>query len=93
MIDENVEESMNKILKTIDRWEESKDRPTALQLQLQLSIMKLIIGNDNFDGLPAFSRILKDVTEWISRDDKLKADFNKAAKEIPESINAMIQSC
>lgn len=38
---------------------------TATRLQLQLSVMKLMTTPAVFDELPAFSRYLKEVTDFI----------------------------
>lgn len=61
---------MKNVVDTIDRWDEEKTMKTATLLQMQLSILKLIIGIERFDELPCFVRILRDVTRYIDKNTK-----------------------
>lgn len=69
-MNEEIDEALRKTCKTIEQWdaEVNSKNPTistAKQLQFELSILKLIIGIEKFDELPAFSRYLREVTKLI----------------------------
>lgn len=69
-MNEEIDEALRKTCKTIEQWdaEVNSKNPTistAKQLQFELSILKLIIGIEKFDELPAFSRYLREVTRLI----------------------------
>lgn len=69
-MNDEVEQMMNNILKTVEQWDEEKanlkaSMETATRLQLQLTVMKLMTTPAVFDELPAFSRYLKEVTDFI----------------------------
>lgn len=69
-MNDEVEQLMNNILKTVEEWDEEKankkaSMQTATRLQLQLTVMKLMTTPAVFDELPAFSRYLKEVTDFI----------------------------
>ncbi len=89
-MNEQIDEAMDKVLKTIELWQENKDRDTALQLELQLSILKLLVGINNFEELPAFARHLKEASEWLAADDKARANMEKLKLDIDETIDGMI---
>ena len=40
---------------------------------VQLSVMKLLVGIDKFDELPAFARYLREVTAFLNEVAKLEA--------------------
>ena len=56
---EDISTSVDKVVELCQKLEEEKDYATALQALAALSCMKLIIGENKFDSLPAFSRWLK----------------------------------
>lgn len=69
-MNEEIDEALRTVCKTIEQWdtEVNNKNPTistAKQLQFELSILKLIIGIEKFDELPAFSRYLREVTRLI----------------------------
>ena len=72
---EDISTSVDKVVELCQRLEESKDYSTALQALAVLSCMKLIVGKENFDSLPAFSRWLK------MADDIVKEEMEKEAKK------------
>lgn len=41
-----------------------------MDLEFQLSVMKLMVGIDKFDELPNFSRVLREVTRWLDAREK-----------------------
>ena len=89
-MNEETEAIVNKVLKLIELWEDDGNcRANALELQMKLTILKLMVGIDKFDQLPAFVRVLKEVTDFIADDDKRKAEFAIARTEIKQSIDAM----
>ena len=71
---EDISTSVDKVVELCQQLEESKDYDTALHALAALSCMKLIVGQDKFDGLPAFSRWLK------IADDIVKEEMKKEAK-------------
>ena len=71
---EDISTSVDKVVELCQQLEESKDYATALQALAALSCMKLIVGEDKFDGLPAFSR-------WLNiANDIVKEEMKKEAK-------------
>lgn len=64
MIDD-VERGIDSIVKLAEKWNESKERLAASELQMKLSVLKLLIGIEKFDELPYFSRLLRDVTKYL----------------------------
>ena len=71
---EDISTSVDRVVELCQQLEESKDYATALHALAALSCMKLIIGENKFDGLPAFSRWLK------IADDIVKEEMKKEAK-------------
>lgn len=71
---EDISTSVDKVVELCQQLEETKDYDTALHALAALSCMKLIVGEDKFDGLPAFSRWLK------IADDIVKEEMKKEAK-------------
>ena len=89
-MNEEIETMISKLTKLIELWEDgTKCRANAVELQMHLSIMKLMLGIEKFDALPALVRVLKEVTDFIEADDKRKAEFAKARVEIKQSIDTM----
>ena len=67
---EDISTSVDKVVQMCQKLEESKDYATALQALAALSCMKLIVGQDKFDGLPAFSRWLALANDFVKKNDK-----------------------
>ena len=67
---EDISTSVDKVVEICQQLEESKDYATALQALAVLSCMKLIIGENKFDGLPAFSRWLALANEIVKKNEK-----------------------
>ena len=55
---EDISTSLDKVVELSQKLEESKDYATALQVLAALSCMKIIVGQEKFDNLPAFNRWL-----------------------------------
>ena len=71
---EDINTSVDRVVELCQKLEEEKDYDTALQALAALSCMKLIVGQDKFDSLPAFSRWLK------MADDIVKEEMKKETK-------------
>ena len=67
---EDISISVDKVVELCQKLEESKDYATALQALAALSCMKLIVGQDKFDGLPAFSRWLALANDIVKKNEK-----------------------
>ena len=67
---EDISTSVDKVVQMCQKLEESKDYATALQALAALSCMKLIVGQDKFDGLPAFSRWLALANDIVWNNEK-----------------------
>ena len=67
---EDISTSVDKVVQMCQKLEESKDYDTALQALAALSCMKLIVGQDKFDGLPAFSRWLALANDIVWNNEK-----------------------
>lgn len=71
-MNEELDKALASIEKTIEAWDEKHTREIASQLQMQLTMLKLLIGIDRFDELPAFARYLREATRFIDNEDKQK---------------------
>ena len=67
---EDISTSVDKVVELCQKLEESKDYATALQALAALSCMMLIVGQDKFDGLPAFSRRLALGYDIVKKNEK-----------------------
>ena len=67
---EDISTSVDKVVELCQKLEEAKDYSTALQALAALSCMKLIVGQDKFDGLPAFSRWLALANDIVKKNEK-----------------------
>lgn len=84
-MNEAIEEAMSKVVKTIGVWHDEElagqhTHETAQTLEFQLTVLKLLIGIDKFDELPAFSRMLKEATSFNTAWYKAKEQKEKFAK-------------
>ena len=71
-MNEELDKALASIEKTIEAWDEKHTFEVASQLQMQLTMLKLLIGIDRFDELPAFARYLREATRFIDNEDKQK---------------------
>ena len=67
---EDISTSVDKVVEMCQKLEETKDYDTALHALAALSCMKLIVGQDKFDGLPAFSRWLALANDIVKKNEK-----------------------
>lgn len=65
-MNEEIEKYFKLILKSIDEWEDEKTLDVAKRLNLQLTLLKLLVRPSEFDSLDAFSRYLRDTTKFIN---------------------------
>ena len=71
---EDISTSVDKVVELCQKLEESKDYDTALHALAALSCMKLIVGPDKFDSLPAFTRWLKLANVIVINNEKKDGD-------------------
>lgn len=69
-MNEEIEKYMKLILTSIEDWEETKSLENAKKLNLQLTLLKLLVRPAEFDTLDAFSRYLNETTKAIAADEK-----------------------
>ena len=67
---EDISTSVDKVVELCQKLVEEKDYSTALHALDALSCMKLIVGEDKFDGLPAFSRWLALANDIVKKNEK-----------------------
>ena len=67
---EDISTSVDKVVELCQKLEETKDYDTALHALAALSCMKLIVGPDKFDSLPAFSRWLALANDIVKKNEK-----------------------
>ena len=67
---EDINTSVDRVVQLCQKLEEEKDYATALQALAALSCMKLIVGQDKFDSLPAFSRWLALANDIVKKNEK-----------------------
>lgn len=66
----DIETAMNSTLKQIELWDESPSKELAARLQLTLTVLKMLVGVEKFDELPAFARYLSEVTKYLNKSKK-----------------------
>lgn len=63
----DIDTAMDATLKQIQLWDENKSKELAARLQLTLTVLKMLVGVDKFNELPAFDRYLSEVTQYLSK--------------------------
>ena len=66
-MNEEIEAATKRVLKALDAFEESKTAENARELEWKLTMMKLLVGVDRFDQLPAFSRALREASAFVDK--------------------------
>lgn len=69
---DDIDKYMSDILTAIEIWDDDKyprSLTLAKRLNLLMSVLKLIITPDRFDSLDAFSRYLKETSDYIKQYD------------------------
>lgn len=69
-MNEEIEKCMKNILASIEDWEEEKSLHNAKKLNLQLTVLMLLVRPSEFDQLDAFSRYLRETSRAIDEADK-----------------------
>ena len=65
-MNEEIEKYFKLVLSSIEDWECEKTLEVAKRLNLQLTLLKLLVRPSEFDSLDAFSRYLRDTTKFIN---------------------------
>lgn len=73
-MNEEIEAATKRVLKALEAFEESKTAENARELEWKLTMMKLLVGVDRFDQLPAFSRALREASAFIDEYNKNKEE-------------------
>ena len=71
-MNEEIETATKRVLKALEAFEESKTFENARECEWKLTMMKLLVGADRFDRLPAFSRALMEASAFIDRQNSNK---------------------
>ena len=66
-MNEEIDAAMKRVMQAVEAFEESKTLENARELEWKLTMLKLLIGADNFDRLPAFSRALSEASDFIDK--------------------------
>ena len=66
-MNEEIDTAMKRVQQALEAFEESKTLENARECEWKLTMMKLLVGLDNFDKLPAFSRALKETSAFIDK--------------------------
>lgn len=64
-MNEEIEAATKRVLRALEAFEESKTLENAMELEWKLTMMKLLVGLDNFERLPAFSRALREASAFV----------------------------
>ncbi len=67
IMNEEIETATKRVLKALEAFEESKTAENARELEWKLTMMKLLVGADRFDQLPAFSRALREASAFVDK--------------------------
>ena len=66
-MNEEIDKAMKRVQQALEAFEESKTAENARECEWKLTMLKLLIGADNFDQLPAFSRALRETSAFIDK--------------------------
>ena len=66
-VNEEIEAATKRVLKALEAFEDSKTAENARELEWKLTMMKLLVGVDRFDQLPAFSRALREASAFVDK--------------------------
>ena len=75
-MNDEVEKYMKLVLSSIEDWEEEKTLDVAKRLNLQLTLLKLLVRPAEFDSLDSFARYLRETSKFIN-----DAEAKQARKE------------
>ena len=71
-MNEEIDTAMKRVQQALEAFEESKTLENARECEWKLTMMKLLIGADNFDQLPAFSRALREASAFVDKQNRNK---------------------
>ena len=71
-MNEEIDTAMKRVQQALEAFEESKTEENARECEWKLTMLKLLIGADNFDQLPAFSRALREASAFVDKYNKNK---------------------
>ena len=69
-MNEEIETAMKKVQQALEAFEESKTAENARECEWKLTMLKLLVGTEKFDQLPAFSRALREASAFIDKHNK-----------------------
>ena len=72
-MNEEIDTAMKRVMQALETFEEEKTLENARECEWKLTMMKLLIGADNFDQLPAFSRALREASTFVDKYNKKEA--------------------
>lgn len=58
MTGDDVESAVKRVQEAVSAFEEAPSMETAAAAEWKLSVMKILVGPERFDSLPAFARAL-----------------------------------
>ena len=64
-MNDEIEKYVKLILNSIEEWEDNKSLDIAKRLNLQLTLLKLLVRPAEFDTLDSFSRYLRGTTKYL----------------------------
>ena len=73
-MNEEIDTAMKRVKQALEAFEESKTAENARECEWKLTMLKLLIGPDKYDQLPALSRALKEASDFIDKYNKNKED-------------------
>ena len=73
-MNEEIDTAMKRVMQALEAFEESKTAENARECEWKLTIMKLLIGADKFDQLPAFSRALREASAFVDKYNRNKEE-------------------
>lgn len=70
---EEIETAMNRVMQALEEFEENKTAENARECEWKLTMLKILVGLDNFEQLPAFSRALREASGFIDKNSNKEA--------------------
>ena len=68
--DEQTDAFLRKIVKNIEIWNERRDLGLAREIEMQLTLLKAMIGSSAFGELKSFARAEREVTKFMDSEEK-----------------------
>ena len=64
---EEIDAAMKRVMQSLETFEEEKTLENARELEFRLTLLKLLLTPQTFDQLPAFSRALREASDFIDQ--------------------------